>query len=272
MADSSFLPLSGAHVLIIDDYADELRLLVEKLRDCDLRVSIACDGAQGYDRALASIPHLILLDIRMPKMDGFAVIRMLKANSLTTHIPILFLTSSNDNGDRLTGLREGAVDYIVKPCPVDEIVERIRIHLQLSGAAVRNKPDPRPAATAANCGTAHGALVRAAQTHLLNTLANPPRLPDLAALFGVPERRLSYAFHRCLGITVFEFTRRERMRRAQQLLAQTTLSVMAVSEEVGFSSAANFSTAFREHTGSSPSAFRYRLLNKPAPSAGGDSR
>src|SRR3546814_11000247 len=78
---------SSSHILIIDSNPDELRLLVETLRGKGYRLSIAFDGEQGYDRAVAGVQDLILLDARMPKMDGFETGRKLKVNPLRAPFP-----------------------------------------------------------------------------------------------------------------------------------------------------------------------------------------
>ena len=255
MGSSAFLPAPGAHVLIIDDRPDDLRVLVETLRGRGLRLSIAFDGAQGYDRALALIPDIVLLEVALPRMDGFTVLRMLKSNPATTHIPILFLTASDGLTDRLTGLREGGADYITKPYSVEEVCERVSIHLRLSGVATTEYESTLGSVTVSESSD-HDVLVRAAKVYLLKQLGTAPRLNELARTLGVSERRLSNAFQHCLGISVFEFMRQERMRKACRFLSQTSLSVGSIAEELGFSSAANFSTAFREYVGTSPSVFR----------------
>lgn len=241
----------NAHILIVDDNPDQLRLLVETLRVTGHRLSIAFDGAQGYDRALAGLPDLILLDVRMPRLDGFALCRRLNANPLTVDIPVIFLSSAGDIRERLTGLRSGAVDYISKPYHPDEVLARIQIHLTLAtrAASVNDHQADDHLSDAQ-------VLVRAAQKQLSMCLADTPRLDDLAERLGVNERRLSRAFRECLGITVFEYLRQERMRAAQRMLAETPLNIAAISSEVGFNSAANFATAFREYAGMPPSVFR----------------
>ncbi|MDF3834954.1 DNA-binding response regulator [Cupriavidus basilensis] len=249
--------LPEPHVLLIDDNPDELRLLVEALRDSRCRISIAFDGMQGYDRAVAFAPDLILLDVRMPKMDGFAVTRMLKANAVTENIPVIFLTVSSEISARLTGLREGGVDYIVKPYAVEEVVERVRIHLKLSSRlAERTETKSILEDDTGAAENREQVLVRAARRYLSAKLSDPPTLPDLARALGVDKRRISSAFQRNLGVTVFEYIRLERMKKARHLLARTSLSIAAIAEEVGFTSTANFSTAFRDHMGVPPSAFR----------------
>lgn len=177
--------------------------------------------------------------------------RRLKANPATAAIPIVFLSAADDLSERLIGLRDGGVDYILKPFESEEVIARIRIHL---GLKAREPLDD--AWLSVEHLNEEEVLVRAAQGQLLANLSQTPRLEELAEQLGVSEKRLSRAFRRCLDMTVFQYLRNERMRTAQRLLTQTSLSMVAISEEVGFTSAANFSTAFREHTGVSPSDYR----------------
>lgn len=239
------------HLLLVDDDSDQLRLLIEAFRGASYRISVAFDGAQGYDRAVSIAPDLIVTDVRMPRMDGFALCRMIKANASTAHIPIIFLSSASDIDEKLTGLRGGGVDYILKPFAPDEVLARVQIHLDLAGTAasdVSNGTD-RPMDQDA-------VLVRAAQRALRSCLSLTPRLIDIAAELGVNERRLSRAFRKVLDMTPFEYLRQERMREARRLLRETALSIVAISQELGFSSAANFSNAFREYAGVAPSDYR----------------
>ncbi len=239
------------HLLLVDDDPDQLRLLVETLRVAAYRLSVAFDGAQGYDRAVSIVPDLIVLDVRMPRMDGFALCQRLKANTSTAHIPILFLSSAGDIDARLKGLRGGAVDYILKPYVPEEVVARVQIHLGLAGKAASHA-----GSTAYEPMDDEAVLVRAAQRELRSRLSLNLRLSDIAGELGVNERRLSRAFRKTLDITPFEYLRQERMKEAGRLLAETSLSIVAISQEVGFSSAANLSTAFRKYSGMAPTDYR----------------
>src|SRR5690554_4745195 len=153
------------HLLIIDDRVDELRLLIELVRSQNYRLSIAFDGAQGYHRAQALQPDLILLDVHMPVLNGFNASRLLKSDPATAHIPIIFLTSAKDLDDRLEGLTTGGVDYIIKPFERDEVLARINIHLQ------RNNPSA-PAPAVAQGGQNHKdvTLIQAASSYLNSRL------------------------------------------------------------------------------------------------------
>ncbi|MGE4339031.1 MAG: response regulator [Pigmentiphaga sp.] len=265
--------VSSPHVLLIDDHVENLRLLVELLRQERFRLSVAFDGAQGYQRAQALKPDLILLDVRMPRLDGFGTCRLLKSDPATRHIPILFLTSASDLDDRLEGLRIGGVDYILKPFAPAEVLARVRVHLQTLGyppqGEAAHPAGSAPEAIASGGPTAGAApadpdqiLVEAAQRLLDDHLRNPPTLTALAQALGTYDKRLSQAFRNKLGTTVFAFLRQRRLEWAQTLLSTSHLPISAIADEVGFSSSANFATAFREQTGQTPKAFREQA--KPA--------
>jgi DNA-binding response OmpR family regulator len=243
--------LDDAHILVVDDQPDQLRLLIDVLRQAGCRISVAFDGAQAYQRALAISPDLIVMDVRMPRMDGFAACRLLAEAPATRDIPIIFLTAAGELHDRLEGLDIGGVDYVSKPFEAAEVLARIRVHLQRAG-----RRETQEAATDESASTGNSAIVRAATRHLSQRLSTPPTVEQLARLVGTNEKRLSRAFREELGQTVYEHLRGERLRIAQHLLASTPLSVALIAEEIGFSSAANFATAFRERFGVSPSAYR----------------
>ncbi|MGB3288479.1 MAG: AraC family transcriptional regulator [Burkholderiaceae bacterium] len=99
-------------------------------------------------------------------------------------------------------------------------------------------------------------LMLAAKHYLSVRLAQPPHMDELAQALGVSKKRLSQLFRQSLGMTVIQFMREERMRRAQRLLVQTSQDIQAIALDLGFSSSANFSNAFHSHVGMSPSDFR----------------
>ena len=245
------------HVLLVDDNPDELRLLIELLRGASFRIALAFDGTQGYKRAAAISPDLILMDLRMPQTDGFAACRLLQHDPVTANIPIIFLSASRSLDERLNGLQNGGVDFIQKPFAPSEVLARIHIHLKRGAQrreyAAQAQPSARPRLSAEQV------IVNAATSYLAQCLASPPTLPELARKVGTYEKKLSLAFRRQLGKTVFEHLRDARLDRAQQLLSNTRLSVTDIAAETGFSNAANFATAFRKKAGITPSEFRAGL-------------
>ncbi len=123
--------LRGSTLLIVDDKPQNLRLLSDFLAEQGFELMLTRSGAQALDKARLATPDLVLLDLRMPEMDGFEVCRRLKADAATTDIPIIFMTAEDDIQAKVEGFALGAVDYITKPVQREELVARIQHHLQL---------------------------------------------------------------------------------------------------------------------------------------------
>jgi len=124
---------AGGSILAVDDNRINLDILVSIFSDqYDLRV--ATGGTAALQLVIANPPDLILLDIMMPDMDGFQVIKKLKANQATRDIPVIFLSALSDVGEKSKGFQLGAVDYITKPFQIEEVLARVNIHLRLRQA------------------------------------------------------------------------------------------------------------------------------------------
>ena len=126
------------NILVVDDLADNLRILSNTLNQQGYKVRCAKDGATALKVARKFIPDLILLDIKMPDMDGYTVCRHLKANSATQNIPVIFLSALDDVLDKVKAFEVGAVDYITKPFQVEEVLIRAKnqLNLQLAKAEI----------------------------------------------------------------------------------------------------------------------------------------
>ena len=122
--------MKSAYLLVIED--DELvaRTIERSLRGDDFKVAIAENGEDGLRVARKRPPDLIILDIVMPGMDGFAVCRELRADSQLADVPILFLTAKIKDEDKIAGFLAGADDYLTKPFNIDELALRVRAILR----------------------------------------------------------------------------------------------------------------------------------------------
>lgn len=118
-------------ILIIDDKQDNLRLLVNILKNQAYRVRPIRNAYQGLMIAQQEAPDLILLDIKMPEIDGYEVCRRLKADERTHDIPVVFLSALDEVVDKLQAFQVGAVDYVSKPFQEVELLARIETHLTL---------------------------------------------------------------------------------------------------------------------------------------------
>src|SRR4029077_6515593 len=117
-------------LLVIDSDKDVLDLVVQTfVKAGGFAVSTASDGRMGCAKALREIPHLIILDLMLPKVPGLEVIRFLKVDSRTQHIPIVVITAKAEEVDRIIGFEMGAADYITKPFSPRELVFRARVTL-----------------------------------------------------------------------------------------------------------------------------------------------
>jgi len=243
--------LLGRRILVVDDVDSERMLLADYLQQQGCRVYLARNGQDAFKKVQLVNPDIVLMDILMPVCDGLACCRMMQASPLTRQIPVIFLTGAGMPDQRVQGLLCGAVDYIVKPFRLEEIRLRLVIHLRrMSEGPSANDSVPMPARNLDSI------LFQTARNLLVSALSSTPDLHELASRVGTNSKRLNEAFRQCAGVTVFEFLREERMKEACRLLANTGLASQAIALEVGFTSGASFSTAFRDRYGLSPNQFR----------------
>lgn len=250
--------LVGIRILVVDDSEDERLLLANYLQREGCRVYLAHDGHDGVQKVLLVNPDVILMDVSMPVCDGLTACRLLRQDPRTRDIPIIFLSGAAYPQDRVNGLMSGAVDYVTKPFVFDEVRLRLIVHLRarLAGEPKPSTPAAMDAVAAATPSSLHTILFQSARRQLLQQLDRTPDLGALASAVGTNTKRLNEAFRQCVGTTVFEFLREERMREARVLLGDTALEVQAIAQALGFSSGANFATAFKERFGLSPREFR----------------
>jgi len=116
----------GKKILVIDDERDLVETLTYRLEAFGYEVLTAYDGQEGLDKAREERPDLILLDVMMPKMDGYQVCRMLKFDEEFKSIPIIMLTARGQDSDRETGETVGADEYVTKPFEANDLTNKIK--------------------------------------------------------------------------------------------------------------------------------------------------
>jgi diguanylate cyclase (GGDEF)-like protein len=122
------------NILVVDDIPDNLRILSNALTTKGYQVRCVKNGAMALITTKKEPPHLILLDIKMPEMDGYQVCEQLKADESTRHIPIIFLSAFDDILDKVKAFSLGGADYITKPFQIEEVVVRVQHQLALQAA------------------------------------------------------------------------------------------------------------------------------------------
>ncbi len=116
-------------VLVVDDSPEALSFINDALEEANISVLLALEGQQALTIAKRMRPNMILLDAMMPRMDGFETCRKLKQDPELASIPVIFMTGLTDTADIVRGLEAGGVDYLTKPIRPDELLARMKVHL-----------------------------------------------------------------------------------------------------------------------------------------------
>lgn len=127
-------------ILVADDEESMAMMLAEALNTSGFDVTLAANGVEALQQVKAKSPDLVLLDVQMPQMDGFAVCQQIKSDLLLRHIPIMMLTAQSGVSSKVTGLERGADDYITKPFDLQELIARIRTLLRRTRQGLEANP------------------------------------------------------------------------------------------------------------------------------------
>jgi two-component system sensor histidine kinase/response regulator len=118
-------------VLIVDDNSNNVKIIAITLRELNYKLVIATSGQSAIEMVDKTRPDLVLLDIMMPGMDGYETCEIIKSKKENENLPIIFLTALNDKGNIIRGFEVGGVDYITKPFNKEELISRVKTHLEL---------------------------------------------------------------------------------------------------------------------------------------------
>lgn len=250
-------------VLIIDDNPHDVRLLGAALsHKKNFHIIFNLNGLEGFKNACETRPDLILLDRMMPEMDGLKVCRLLKNDQRTAHIPVIFLTAMESVEDKIEGFKLGACDYITKPCHPEELMMRIRTHIDLH-QRLSNQPIEQLQIQNVPVHTENLSRpemrVKKAQALYLQDLTVNLSLTETAKKIGTHARQLSDDFKNVTGKHIQHWLQEQRMEQACHLLLKTEIDISRVAEDVGYTSVATFSNTFRDYFGMPPKEYR-RLL------------
>ncbi len=133
--------MGKARLLITEDDVDISNMLKIYFSGLGYDVDTAMRGSEALEKTRQAIPHLIVLDIMLPDIDGYEVCRTLRTNTRTSHIPVIFLTQRDERSDRLQGLELGADDYITKPFDIEEL--KLRVQGAIRRSEQQSLTDPR---------------------------------------------------------------------------------------------------------------------------------
>ncbi|MCZ6778903.1 MAG: response regulator, partial [Acidobacteria bacterium] len=250
------LPEDAPTILIVEDNADVRGYLMSHLEG-DYHVVEAADGVEGLDQAQAIKPDLVIVDVMMPRMDGYALCRALKADEKISHIPVVLLTARADEESKVMGLETGADDYLYKPFNAAELLARvenlIEIRRQLrerfSETIVVQPGDIEITSAEADFLKQVQGIVEA---HLADRQFS---VEWLASEVALSRRQLDRRLRSLTRLSASGFIRKMRLERAAQLLVQQAGKVSEVAYAVGFQDVAHFSKLFRQTFGVPPSEY-----------------
>ncbi len=205
-------------------------------------ICTAPDGAAALAAMEAQVPSLVLLDLMMPKMDGFDVLDRMRADPRTQAVPVVILTSKVLSLDDVKRIEKHAHVVVQSKGVLSEAEIIAALHRALFGDAAL------PPQT--------GALVKRALAYMHQNYARPLARWEIAAAIGVSDNYLSRVFHQELGLSPWDYLNRFRISHAQELFRRTQDSVKRVAAQVGFKDPKYFSRVFRKLTGLSPNEFR----------------
>ena len=241
--------------LVVDDNAD-VREYVAHLLGGEYDVRQAADGKEGLGMALKTVPDLIVCDVKMPVMDGLEMCRRVKAETATSHVPVILLTSNAQENQRAEGYDCGADAYITKPFSSKVLLSRVRNLLEnrkrlkyvyASGADDEAKdaadPDSRFMAD-------FGRVVRERMSD--SSLS----VETISSALGLSRVQMYRKVKQLTGQSPVEIIRVTRLKKAEHLLKSTKMTVSEISYDVGFSSPSYFSKCFKDYFGVQPGEMR----------------
>ncbi len=258
---------SSSRILIVDDDT-EMRAFLSDILSGLGKVIEATDGEEAMRKVMESMPDLIITDVVMPHMDGLALLKTIKGNIDTNHIPVILLSSKNDVSDRTAGWDKGADGYLGKPFISGELLAMVHNLIdnrrQLKGKYSGNQHQDRKIDTPdlkGNDKILTDKIVTEINKHLDDPYLNVDKLSQEV---GLSRAHLNRKMKDLFGLTPSEFIRNVRLRKACELLQQRDVDISQIAYSLGFSSQPHFSSAFKRFTGVSPTEYRRNHLTPPA--------
>lgn len=262
--DSAEASLQKPQILIVEDNPDLRQHLIQIIQP-KFRVVEAQNGETGWELATEILPDLIISDVMMPGMDGFALCEKIKQDERTSHIPVILLTARANQQDKIQGLSTGADDYIIKPFDFQELLARVQnlidqrkklqeFHNKWIGPSESVKTDQLPRDL-----IFMKQIKQIMQDHFHDPEFNVEQFAELA---GINRRQLNRKTKALFGQAPSDLIRVYRLKKATLMLAEGAGNVTEVCYAVGFNNPGHFSRLFKDTYGELPSD--YPNGSKPA--------
>lgn len=242
--------------LVVDDNYDMVNFLKSELSD-DYTVIEAYDGLEALDLLKDHHVDVILSDLMMPRMDGIELCRRVKSERSTRNIPILILSAKNDSGSEIEGLTRGADDYMTKPFNNNVLKLKLKKLVENSGSKSPKKaiitPEPEPI----EITPLDEQFINKAKKYVEDNISRSDlSVEELSRAMNMSRVHLYKKILKITGKTPIEFIRLLRLKRAEQYMRQSQLTVSEVAYKLGFNNPKYFSRYFQEEYGMPPSEYQ----------------
>jgi signal transduction histidine kinase/DNA-binding response OmpR family regulator/ligand-binding sensor domain-containing protein len=250
-------------ILLVEDNDDFRFYLKDNLR-LHYKVLEAANGKEGWQKALAHHPQLIVSDISMPYMDGIELSRKIKSDKRTDHIPIILLTALTGEKDQVKGLETGANDYITKPFNFEVLNAKIKNLLDLNSKLKNTYTKQIKVLTPEiKIESEDEKLLNKIMLYLEENLTNPQlSVEELSKHLGMSRVTLYNKLLELTGQTPVEYIRSVKLEKAAVLLEKSDMNITQIGYSVGFSSSNYFAKAFKAKYNMLPSEYMNKMRKK----------
>lgn len=257
--------LSKYTILIVEDENDLRHFLADSLSGQFSKIYTAANGTDALPTIQKYLPDIIVSDVMMPKMDGFTLCKTIKSDISLSHIPVILLTARNDQESTSLGYKLGADAYLAKPFDIEFLLTLIQNQLRIR-EQIRKRYQENTAILLPEEMTFSNAdedfMLKLNKTIKENLPEPTLDVKFLVDKMNVSRSALYNKVKQLTGMGVNDYINKFRIEAAIQLLEQTNLSILEISEQSGFSNQSYFSITFKQATGLSPSKYKEKYKNK----------
>ncbi|RYZ49686.1 MAG: response regulator transcription factor, partial [Chitinophagaceae bacterium] len=224
----------------------------------------AANGKEGWQKALANHPQLVVSDIHMPVMDGIELSRKLRADKRTAHIPLILLTALTGEENQLKGLQSGASDYVTKPFHAEVLNVKIRNLLQLNNQLKTTySRQIKVLAPEVSFSSANEKLLQTIAQYLEENLTNSQlSVEELSRHVCMSRSSLYSKLLELTGQTPVEYIRSVKLEKAAVMLEKSDMNIAQIAYSVGFSTPNYFAKSFKAKYGMLPSDYITKKRNE----------
>ena len=258
-------------MLLVEDNL-ELRFFLRSIFISDFNVIEATNGAEGLDKASKFVPDIIISDIMMPEKDGISMTQDLRANMVTSHIPVVLLTAKTDMDSKLKGMELGVEDYITKPfsatylkARVENILaQRVKLQQLYCENLMNIQPVPEEEQQSQPEMSSHDRKFMEKLTELMEKNMDNGDLivDDLVKELAVSRSVFFKKLKTLTGLAPIEFIKEMRVKRAAQLIESGDFNMTQISYMVGINDPRYFSKCFKQRFGMTPTEYKENTIGK----------